>query len=193
MTPQRAAATLGSFLGLQKDQLKPGDVVDIPQASMLRLLEEASGGIREIRQASEPVTMLERERRRGDRESSSPSSPRPLVPPSSSSLEPVNDLDRALFVHADSVTRRFFGDQVYLRGIVEFSNVCAKDCSYCGIRKFQRGIKRYESREGFDSMVLFFVSFYDLERLNLFFSLPFPLSLSHRPPALLSHSSAGTR
>lgn len=37
------------------------------------------------------------------------------------SLDP--DLDAALFAHADSVTRRFFGDDIYMRGIVEFSNV----------------------------------------------------------------------
>lgn len=29
----------------------------------------------------------------------------------------------------------YFGTKVYARGIVEFSNVCTKDCFYCGIRK----------------------------------------------------------
>ena len=150
MTPQRAAETLGSFLGLQRDQLKPGDVVNIPKASMLRLLEEASGGIRELSDASRPVLAMVRERedkRRTDqqqqqREEGSVSFPSSPSFTSSSSLEPFGELDRALFVHADSVTRRFFGDEVYLRGIVEFSNVCANDCGYCGIRKFQRGVKR---------------------------------------------------
>ncbi len=33
--------------------------------------------------------------------------------------------------------------QVYYRGIVEFSNVCANDCGYCGIRKHMPGVKRY--------------------------------------------------
>lgn len=28
-----------------------------------------------------------------------------------------------------------FGTKVYARAIVEFSNVCTKDCLYCGIRK----------------------------------------------------------
>ena len=32
-------------------------------------------------------------------------------------------LDDALFAHAESVTNRFFGPEVYYRGIVEFSNV----------------------------------------------------------------------
>jgi hypothetical protein len=38
---------------------------------------------------------------------------------------------------------RFFGDKIYYRGIVEFSNVCANDCGYCGIRKHQPGIHRW--------------------------------------------------
>ncbi|KAI8474409.1 MAG: hypothetical protein J3K34DRAFT_518152 [Monoraphidium minutum] len=56
-------------------------------------------------------------------------------------------LEAALFAHADSVTRAFFGDDVYYRGIVEFSNVCTNDCGYCGIRKHQKGITRYTMKE----------------------------------------------
>lgn len=52
-------------------------------------------------------------------------------------------LEKALFSHADAVTQRFFGDAVYYRGICEFSNVCANDCGYCGIRKHQKGVRRY--------------------------------------------------
>ena len=150
MTPQRAAETLGGFLGAKG--LKPGDVVDIPQSSMLRLLEEASGGIGELRDARGPVLMRMAQQQAREKQTDhqrggsvarhSPASPSSPSPSSPSSLEPLNDLDRALFVHADSVTRRFFGEEVYLRGIVEFSNVCANDCGYCGIRKFQRGVKR---------------------------------------------------
>ena len=33
------------------------------------------------------------------------------------------DLDAALWAHADSVTRRFFVEDIFMRGIVEFSNV----------------------------------------------------------------------
>ena len=51
-------------------------------------------------------------------------------------------LQRALFVHADSVTDRFFGNEIAFRGIVEFSNVCDCDCYYCGIRKHQQ-VHRY--------------------------------------------------
>ncbi|KAL4448101.1 hypothetical protein ABPG75_005320 [Micractinium tetrahymenae] len=52
-------------------------------------------------------------------------------------------LDNALFAHAESVSSRFFGRDVYYRGIVEFSNVCENDCGYCGIRKHQRRARRY--------------------------------------------------
>jgi hypothetical protein len=52
-------------------------------------------------------------------------------------------LEKALFSHSDAVTQRFFGEAVYYRGICEFSNVCANDCGYCGIRKHQRGVRRY--------------------------------------------------
>lgn len=35
----------------------------------------------------------------------------------------IQVLDNALFAHAESVSSRFFGKDVYYRGIVEFSNV----------------------------------------------------------------------
>ena len=52
-------------------------------------------------------------------------------------------LDDALFAHSESVSRRFFGTEVYFRGIVEFSNVCEFDCYYCGVRKHQPRTWRY--------------------------------------------------
>ena len=46
------------------------------------------------------------------------SSPAPVPP-----LHLRQVLDNALFAHAESVSNRFFGKDVYYRGIVEFSNV----------------------------------------------------------------------
>ena len=40
----------------------------------------------------------------------------------------------ALYARADAVRRERCGDAVPIRSIVEFSNVCANDCLYCGIR-----------------------------------------------------------
>ena len=36
-----------------------------------------------------------------------------------------------------------FGKNIYIRGIVEFSNICRNDCFYCGIRKSNTNCERY--------------------------------------------------
>lgn len=49
----------------------------------------------------------------------------------------------ALWARADALRRERIGDAVHLRGIVEFSNICANDCLYCGIRRSNRAVHRY--------------------------------------------------
>lgn len=39
------------------------------------------------------------------------------------------------------------GKKVYFRGLIEFSNVCAKDCLYCGIRKGNDKVIRYQAKD----------------------------------------------
>jgi len=51
---------------------------------------------------------------------------------------------RELFIFADRVRKEFCGDGVILRGIIEFSNFCARECFYCGLSKFNRKLKRYQ-------------------------------------------------
>jgi biotin synthase len=48
-----------------------------------------------------------------------------------------------LWARADALRRTRMGDAVFLRGIVEFSNRCANDCLYCGIRRSNPGPRRY--------------------------------------------------
>jgi biotin synthase len=36
------------------------------------------------------------------------------------------------------------GPGVYYRGLIEYSNICASDCLYCGIRRSNRKVRRYE-------------------------------------------------
>jgi biotin synthase len=48
-----------------------------------------------------------------------------------------------LYRRADTVRREMMGDQVFIRGIIEFANVCANDCLYCGIRASNRKVRRY--------------------------------------------------
>ncbi len=52
--------------------------------------------------------------------------------------------DRELFAAAVEVRNRTVGDRVYLRGLIELSNRCRKNCLYCGIRRGHSGVERYE-------------------------------------------------
>ena len=51
--------------------------------------------------------------------------------------------DDALKAAADEVRRSIYGDAVYLRGLIEFTNYCRNDCLYCGIRRSNRALERY--------------------------------------------------
>lgn len=44
---------------------------------------------------------------------------------------------------ADKLRREQVGDVVYLRGLIELSNHCRRNCLYCGVRAGRRGIARY--------------------------------------------------
>lgn len=51
--------------------------------------------------------------------------------------------DKDLFEAADRVRRKYVGDGVHLRGLIEFSNICARSCFYCGLRCENKNINRY--------------------------------------------------
>ncbi len=51
--------------------------------------------------------------------------------------------DKALFEAADRVRRVRYGDAVYIRGLIEFTNYCKNNCYYCGIRRDNRCAERY--------------------------------------------------
>ena len=48
-----------------------------------------------------------------------------------------------LFAAADTVRRTHYGDKVYLRGLIEFTNYCKNNCYYCGIRAGNPHAERY--------------------------------------------------
>ena len=52
-----------------------------------------------------------------------------------------------LFRVARETKLRYVGPKVYFRGIIEFSNRCVKDCYYCGIRKSNQKLSRFEMGE----------------------------------------------
>lgn len=53
------------------------------------------------------------------------------------------EYDEELFMAADRVRSRYVGDEVHLRGLIEFSNICQRNCFYCGLRKDNGKVKRY--------------------------------------------------
>ena len=69
------------------------------------------------------------------------------------SINEILDLYRAedsstLYKKAWEVTTKYHGNNVYLRGLIEFTNRCAVNCLYCGIRRDNNRINRYSlSRE----------------------------------------------
>ncbi len=56
--------------------------------------------------------------------------------------------EAALFAEADALRAAVHGPAVHLRGLVEFSNHCARNCHYCGLRAGNRGLPRYRMEEG---------------------------------------------
>jgi biotin synthase len=48
-----------------------------------------------------------------------------------------------LWQRADAVRRLHLGDEVHLRGLVEISNHCVRQCGYCGLRADNKKLERY--------------------------------------------------
>lgn len=57
-------------------------------------------------------------------------------------LKSESDLEN-LRSEADAVRKKIYGDEVYIRGLIEFSNFCKNDCFYCGIRASNKNAERY--------------------------------------------------
>ncbi len=58
--------------------------------------------------------------------------------------ENIND---DLFKAADQTRKEFLGDEVHLRGLIEFTNICKQNCLYCGLRRDNKNIQRYRLSE----------------------------------------------
>jgi len=48
-----------------------------------------------------------------------------------------------LFEKSAQIRKKYTGNKVYLRGLIELSNICNKNCYYCGIRKDNKDVARY--------------------------------------------------
>lgn len=52
-----------------------------------------------------------------------------------------------LFAKARDKQEAYFGKQIYIRGLIEFTNYCRNDCYYCGIRRSNGNAHRYRLME----------------------------------------------
>lgn len=50
---------------------------------------------------------------------------------------------KELAARAAKVKESIYGNKVYVRGLIEISNICKNDCLYCGIRKSNKNCERY--------------------------------------------------
>lgn len=62
-------------------------------------------------------------------------------------LQSSEDQLPALLRAADQVRRQQVGDAIWLRGLIEFSNVCREHCLYCGLRATNSLVERYRMSE----------------------------------------------
>lgn len=60
-------------------------------------------------------------------------------------LEQASDQDVAGYLAEEAIKLRkqYYGDKVFTRGLIEFTNYCKNNCYYCGIRGGNRNASRY--------------------------------------------------
>jgi biotin synthase len=62
-------------------------------------------------------------------------------------LQADREQAKLIFEKSYQVKKEYVGTKVYYRGLIEFSNICSKDCYYCGIRLSNKNTDRYEIGE----------------------------------------------
>lgn len=63
------------------------------------------------------------------------------------SLLSSSTYDAEIFAAADRVRQKYVGNEIHLRALIEFSNICKNNCCYCGLRRDNHKIKRYRLSE----------------------------------------------
>lgn len=58
-------------------------------------------------------------------------------------LEILNSDFNSLQEQADFVRKSVYGNEIFIRGLIEFSNFCKNDCLYCGLRASNKELERY--------------------------------------------------
>ena len=62
-------------------------------------------------------------------------------------LEHRQEVASYLQEQAQKLCQEVFGKEIYIRGLLEISNICKNNCYYCGIRKSNRKAERYRLTE----------------------------------------------
>ena len=55
----------------------------------------------------------------------------------------TDEYDTELFASALEIRKKYYGKQVFIRGLIEISSFCRNDCYYCGIRRSNINASRY--------------------------------------------------
>jgi biotin synthase len=66
--------------------------------------------------------------------------------PQEADLTRTGSAQRALHERAAALTRERFGNNVFVRAVVEISNFCREQCAYCGMRRDNRALSRYRAQ-----------------------------------------------
>ena len=64
-----------------------------------------------------------------------------------------NTQNDKIFLLADKIRHDNVGDEVHLRGLIEFSNICRCQCKYCGLQSSNRQLERYRIQP--DDIILY--------------------------------------
>lgn len=57
------------------------------------------------------------------------------------------EIQSLLAEKADEVRQKWYGKDIYIRGLIEFTNYCKNNCYYCGIRRDNTNADRYRLTE----------------------------------------------
>ncbi len=55
----------------------------------------------------------------------------------------TDEFDEELYSSADEVRREIYGNHVYIRGLIEVTSFCKRNCYYCGLRRDNEKAQRY--------------------------------------------------
>ena len=65
--------------------------------------------------------------------------------PTAVDLAAVGEAQKELHQRAAEARRSKFGRRVFVRAVMEVSNFCRENCAYCGMRRDNRGLKRFRA------------------------------------------------